>query len=131
MLRTLPAIGEAIRMKMPWVPIEETMYLVMDNAGGHGTVAAIEEYTHLLATRFNIEIIHQPARSPEVNALDLGVWMATQSQGERIHLTRARDPDTLANTVQEAWRDLPAESIDRIFGRIPINLQLIAELNAR
>jgi len=35
MLQTMPTVGAAIRQKMPWVPAEETIYLVMDNAGGH------------------------------------------------------------------------------------------------
>ena len=127
MLRNLPDIGYEIRQKMPWIPEDEIIYLVMDNAGGHGTAEAIDQYTTELLEDYHIEIIHQAARSPETNALDLGVWMSVQSHVERAHLHRARNPDTLAMTVQESWRDLPVDPLIRIFDRIPINLQLIVD----
>ncbi len=44
MLWTLPPIAAEIREKMHWVPPKQPFYLVMDNAGGHGTWAALEEY---------------------------------------------------------------------------------------
>jgi len=127
MLEHLPDIGYEIRQKMPWIPEEEIIYLVMDNAGGHGTREAINEYTRDLLENYHIEIIHQAARLPETNALDLGVWMSVQSHVERAHRNRARDPDTLALTVQESWRDLPSDPIQKIFDRIPVNLELIVE----
>ena len=78
MLDTMPDIGAAIREKMPWVPREQPIYLQMDNAGGHGTKAAVDEYTQLLRDRHNVHVIHQSPRSPEVNALDLGLWRSLQ-----------------------------------------------------
>ncbi len=57
----------------------------MDNAGGHGTREAREEYTRQLLEEFNIEIIQQSACSPEVNALDLGIWMSIQLAVECMH----------------------------------------------
>jgi hypothetical protein len=70
MTESLPKVGADIRLKMPWIALEETMYLVMDNAGGHGTVAAVEEYTEALRQDYNVEIIFQAARSPEVNVFN-------------------------------------------------------------
>ncbi len=67
----MPRIGAAIRQKMNWVPENETIILIMDNAGGHGTIEAIQQYTRHLLENYNIEIIHQPPRSPETNPLDL------------------------------------------------------------
>jgi len=43
MLEQDDSIGESIRAKMPWVPANDTIYLFMDNAGGHGTKEAIEQ----------------------------------------------------------------------------------------
>jgi len=97
----------------------------MDNAGGHGTQEAREEYTRRLLEEFNIVIIQQSARSPEVNALDLGIWMSVQSHVENRHRDRCRDPDSLAATVREAWENLPGETIQRVFNRIPIVLRQI------
>ena len=48
MAQHLPSIGEEILKKMPWVPREEIIYLVMDNAGGHGTQNANHEYTRVM-----------------------------------------------------------------------------------
>ena len=108
MLATIPLIGEETRRKMPWVAPEEVIYLAMDNAGGHGTTEAVNEYTTKLKEDYNIEIIQQSPCSPDVNALDLGVWASTQSHVERKHRNRTREPDALALSVQEEWRELPA-----------------------
>jgi hypothetical protein len=67
------------------MPPNEKFYLVMDNAGGHGTREAREQYTRHLLEEFNIEIIQQSACSPEVKALDLGIRMSIQSHVERRH----------------------------------------------
>jgi hypothetical protein len=127
MLDTMPTIGAQIRQRMPWIPLVTPIHLILDNAGGHGTRAAIEEYTRRLRNDHNVIIKFQPARSPEVNALDLGIWMSLQSAVERKHRNRRRDIDALATTVQEAWRDLPADTIQRVFNRIPVVHQLFVE----
>ena len=108
MLATIPLIGEEIRRKMPWVAPEEVIYLAMHNATGHGATEAVHEYTTKLKEDYNMEIIQQSPCSPDVNALDLGVWASTQSHVERKHRNRTREPDALALSVQEEWRELPA-----------------------
>ena len=75
MLECIPKVGAALRASFHWVPEGEKIYLSMDNAGGHGTNDAIQQYTELLAAD-NIEIIWQVPRSPETDMLDLGVWMS-------------------------------------------------------
>ena len=60
---------------MYWVPETTPIYLVMDNAGGHGTDKTVEWYTTELQVRNTVMAHHQCSRSPETNALDLGVWM--------------------------------------------------------
>ncbi len=125
MLRILPIIAAKIRQQLHWVPPEEEVYLIMDNAGGHGMQQARDQYTRQLQPDYNITIRQQSARSPEVNALDLGVWMSVQAAVEERHRNRCRDPDGLAETVQEAWNNLPEPTITRIFNRIPIVLQQI------
>jgi hypothetical protein len=72
MLQAMPLIGIVTREKMPWVPKDETIYLFMDNAGGHGMEEAIGQYRRWIQREFNIEIIFQAARAPEVNVLDSG-----------------------------------------------------------
>jgi len=86
MLQILPEIAQEIRQSLHWIPSQERVYLMMDDARGHGTREAREEYTRQLLENFNIEIIQQSARSPEVNALDLIIWMSIQFRAERRHL---------------------------------------------
>ena len=62
-----------------------------------------------------------------MNALDLGIWMSVQAAVEVRHRNRRRDPDGLAATVREAWENLPAVTIQKVFNRIPIVLELIVE----
>jgi hypothetical protein len=85
MLPILPENAQEIRESYHWMPSNERIYLVMDNTGGQGTREAREQYTRQLLEEFTIEIIQQSARSPEVNALDLGIWMRLQSHVERRH----------------------------------------------
>jgi hypothetical protein len=115
MLETMPTIGTQIRQQMPWIPMQTPIYLILDNAGGHGTIAARNEYTRRLRNEYNVVIKFQLPRSPEVNALDLGIWMSLQSAVERRHRDRRRDIDALSRTVNEAWNDLPAETIQKVF----------------
>ena len=66
------------------MPQEEPIYLVMDNAGGHGTVDAKVQYTEALQGH-NVTIVWQAPRSPETNMLDLGIWMSIQAIQEQIN----------------------------------------------
>jgi hypothetical protein len=52
-----------------------------------------------------------------------------QSAVERRHQNRGRDPDTLAESVLDAWNNLPMHTIQKVFDRIPIVLQLIVNSN--
>ena len=83
MLSAMDRVGKAMRESYHWIDINVVIYLVMDNAGGHGTDNAIIEYTRLLKDTYNITIIHQIPRSPYTNALDLGIWAALQSNVEK------------------------------------------------
>jgi hypothetical protein len=56
MLDVMPHIGAAIRQKMNWVPENKIIILIMDSAGGHGTVEAIEQYTRHLLENYRIQI---------------------------------------------------------------------------
>ena len=43
--------------KLYWAKMSTPIYLVMDNAGGHGTDMCVSNYTTILKEAFNIEII--------------------------------------------------------------------------
>ena len=127
MRQTMPEVGEAIRRTMPWIPRAQSIYLQMDNAGGHGTNATRHEYTELLLQQFNIIVHHQSPRSPETNVLDLGLWNSLQSAVEKLHRDKRTDADAIAHSALQAWRALPSDKISRVFSRIPVVLDLIIE----
>ena len=84
----------------------------MDNAGGHGTDATIEQYKKMLLDDFNIELIHQVPRSPYTNLLDLGVWCSLQSTVEKMQYQKRTD-------VYEAWNtSFTVTGLDSVIGKV-------------
>ena len=59
MTNHMESIAQAMRESYHWVPLTTTLYLVIDNAGGHGKKECIAAYTELLKNGYNITIIHQ------------------------------------------------------------------------
>jgi uncharacterized protein (DUF2267 family) len=130
MLKVMDRVGKALRKAFYWVRRHEEIYLVMDNAGGHGTAEAWETFTTNLETKYNIQIIRQVPRSPETNVLDLGIWLSIQAAVEkRMHMRRG-DKEALANAVIETWEShLSTEAFTRVCDRLRNVLSLIAEDN--
>ena len=121
MLSAMEEVAKGIREAYSsWVPATDTIYLVMDNAGGHGTKDAVDQYTKELLDKHNIEIIQQVPRSPETNVLDLGIWMSLQSAVEKEHHGRRCDADALDETVMKVWGDVASEdAFKNVFGKLP------------
>ena len=108
-------VGIAMRQKYFWVSMSQVLYLIMDNAGGHGTDDAITQYTTNMKETYNIEIIHQVPRSPFTNVLDLGVWASLQAIVEKKHFMRRCHVDALVNSVIETWKN---HSLDRVITNV-------------
>ena len=85
MLKHVRNMGQAIRDKYHWLPLSTPIYMVLDNAGGHGSTDAKRRFTRLLKRRFNVVCVWQVPNSPECNMLDLGAWAAIQKQVEERH----------------------------------------------
>ena len=119
MLTAMNRVGKAICEKYYWIPNDQKCYLVMDNAGGHGSNTAIATYKKKLEDDHNIEIIFQIPRSPYNNVLDLGVWMALQAQVERQHYLQRCNVNTLVNTVMRTWNEGHLDhAITKVFLRL-------------
>ena len=103
MMGIIKEIGESIRRKFHWVPIEKPVHLFIDNAGGHGTEEAKDNYVKWLETEYNVKVIWQVPNSPETNLLDLGVWRTIQSLVEKVHRQKVMQADVLSESVEEAW----------------------------
>lgn len=130
MMRIMPQVGMALRTAYHWLGRDETIYLVMDNAGGHGSHDATARYTQLLWREFKVQVVWQVPRSPETNMLDLGIWMSIQAAVTRVHHKRQYHPDALAQSVQDAWNNyLSPDAFKNVHGRLRIVLHCIVEDN--
>ena len=119
MLSAMTRVGIAIRASYQWVPITKICYLVIDNAGGHGTNEAIHSYTKSLKDEYKIQIIFQVPRSPYTNVLDLGVWMSLQAAVERQHYLKRCNANALVNSVMKTWTEGHLNhSIVKVFKRL-------------
>ena len=125
MRRIMPIVGEEIRNYFFWISRQSPIYLIIDNAGGHGTNETVEWYRKMLEEDFNIILKHQVPNSPETNLLDLGVWRSLQSAVENLSYQKRFDPDVLAQTVNDAWDKFPAKTIQKVYNRWVRVLELI------
>jgi len=126
MLQVMDEVGKAIREKYHWVAPNEIIYLGMDNAGGHGTDVATQQYSSDLWDKYNIQIVWQIPRSPETNKLDLGVWCCMQSGVEKEHTFKVYDAGALSRSVVKAWHErLKADTLERVYKRLVKVLKLI------
>lgn len=85
MLESVNEIRTAIRKAFHFVDKTEMIYLVLDNAGGHGTAVAKEEFVRILRHKHIVKVIWQVPNSPDTNLLNLGAWCTIQSEVEEIH----------------------------------------------
>jgi len=130
MLSAMDEVGTAMRTAFHWVPPTEEIFLVMDNAGGHGTEEAIQEYTRILKEKYNIKIIHQCPRSPETNVLDLGIWCTLQLAIDKMMRGRRGELDSLVKGVMDTWLSVDLTSqFASVWGRLQQVLCLIVEDN--
>jgi hypothetical protein len=104
MLDNIHDIGKSIRDKFHWVPVWEPIHLFIDNAGGHGTNAAKDQYEKILLDDYIVILDWQVPQSLETNMLDLGAWMLIQNVVEKLHRGRVMKEDALAETVLEAFQ---------------------------
>ena len=104
----------------------------MDNAGGHGTDKAIDEYVRKLKEDWNVETIFQVPRSPYTNVLDLGVWCSLQARVEDKHFGKRCEVQALARSVEETWANGHLDKvIEKVFERLQKVLVLIAEAKGK
>ena len=128
MLKVMDEVGQNIRAKFKWVSEDDLCYLVMDNAGGHGTNEAIKKYSAYLLSKYKIKIIFQVPRSPFTNVLDLGVWMSLQAMIEKSHHMRRCEVGALVHSVNDTWENGKLDgSITNVFNRIHKVLCLVVE----
>ena len=125
MMNSIDEIGIAIRDSFHWVPRDVPIYLYMDNAGGHGTDDIKKEYVSILKRSYNIIVEWQIANSPETNLLDLGCWVTMQSMVEKMHKFKCMESNVLARSVRSTFIAFDLQSIQKVWDRWKIVLDLI------
>ena len=144
-------IPDALRKTGTWV---RRVVVQFDNAGGHGggrgdvnltTIRKLQAWVRKLPQRLRrmcrgnphglpaIEFVAQPARSPDLNVLDLGAWWSLQVTVDRLKEENGGatvSEQVLRDRVLEAW-DLwqGAEKLDKLFNTLWNVLSKIEEVN--
>ena len=130
MLENVHSIGKAIRKAYHWTNKKEVpIYLILDNAGGHGTIETKKQYEDTLKKDYNVILDWQVPNSPETNLLDLGAWMAIQSEVEYIHRTLVMQHDVLSRTVNSAFQNIHQSTFHNIHKRWLTVLDIIIDSN--
>jgi hypothetical protein len=125
MLKTVHEVGLAIHSAYNWLHPDTPIVLFMDNAGGHGSKRAKEEYVSILLKKNKVFVEWQIPNLPESNLLDLGFWTTHQSIVDRLHRLKRMDVEALSCTIQEAFRMIDIEKITRIYEQWEYILDLI------
>jgi hypothetical protein len=117
--RVIPAI------KAVWPgPISEPIRIQQDNARPHALVADAEVTLVGKEGGWDIDLVNQPASSPDLNVLDLGYFNAIQSlQYEKV----ARNIDELVEAVQESFRELSYDKLENNFCTLRSVMRAIIE----
>jgi len=109
----------SIRRKFNYLSPTTTLYLQMDNARGHGSDEAKQQYIQILR-QHHIEVVFQPPRSLECNMLDLGFWMSMQS-GVHKAINRSDftfDADTIWTVCKQQFESFDSQKIINFFNRL-------------
>ena len=75
----------------------------------------------------NVIIIHQVPRGPELNLLDLGIWMSLQSFVEKQHRGNRTDNKALARTCKESWDKFDSTVFQNVYTQWQKVLQLVID----
>lgn len=97
-----------------------TIYLQQDNASPHACAEAAVATAGLDKYGWDIRVSRQPAKSPDLNILDLGYFNSIQALQ---HKKRAYNVDTLIEAVEQSYAELEVKTLEKCF----LTLQAVME----
>ena len=106
-----------IKEKMPWMR-NQRLFIQHDGAkphNGNENIAQIE--AHANQDGWHIEIITQPAQSPDLNILDLGFFSSIKAQVHQLKINADTIEDLLFR-VQTAFTHYDRETLDAIWAEL-------------
>jgi hypothetical protein len=126
----------AIRVQLESLPEVKRVIVQMDRAGGHGGGRAdISKTLKTLNTagkrkKPHITFIAQPSKSPDFNALDLGIWYSLSCGVSAQRTEKGRVIDRIIHHVLERWEHWDAwRRLDNIFESKKAILQIVKDVN--
>jgi hypothetical protein len=123
----IPSILEKINWDYKLVRVQ------LDNAGGHGVKRSISELNeYCQKKKYKIEFFTQPARSPDVNALDLGIWNSMQRKVDWVKYDTRADgsmADRIMANVRSMWDEYDPQRLINIFELLPVIMRCIIDEN--
>ena len=108
------SIFSAIKEKMPWLQGQHFI-VQQDNAPAHvgkGNMAFFDTQRHV--DGWDIEVVNQPAQSPDMNINDIGFFRSLKCQVEELK-ANAKSLDLLYSKIQEAWDSYSSDTLERIW----------------
>ena len=109
-------VGNSINRNWPENDIGKTITIQMDNASPHLTEDDPAWIEARKDWRFDIQLMRQPAQSPDTNVLDLGLWTSLQSIQRKLPMMSASSTEMqLVEAVQQAWINMPLTTIESSF----------------
>jgi len=103
---------DAIVQRWPQELRGKTIYIQQDNAPSHVPVNDKEFRVAVARTWLDIQLINQPANSPDLNVLDLGFFNSLQSLTyDRI----SRNLDELIANVENEFEKYDPDTLNRVF----------------
>ena len=128
-------LGDSIKENLCWV---ERVTVQLDGAGGHAPKSSIDALNQWGKQQIpKIDFILQPARSPDLNALDLGAWTSMQATVDQYKDQVMNNPEKPGNceniliqTVKEAFLEwVKDDHLSKIFQTLQKQYQYVIEAN--
>ena len=103
---------DAIVRRWPREYAGKTIYIQQDNAPSHVPVDDAEFAAAVAQTGLDIRLVNQPANSPDLNVVDLGLFASLQSLTyDRI----SRNLDDLIQNVDNEFQNYDPANLNRVF----------------
>ena len=105
---------DAVKDKMPWLK-QSGLIIQHDGARPHDGAGNKEAFTAAgVEDGWNIKFRTQPAQSPDVNILDLGLFNSLKSQSNKLKLG-AKTIDGLMERVKSAYAAYDSSTLDHVW----------------
>ena len=102
----------AIHKKWPAADTNKAIVIQQDNASPHLLANDPEFLASGAGKELTLSLHNQPAQSPDLNVLDLGIFAALQAEQRK---SNPRDLGGLVDVVTDAFDNLSADTIERVF----------------